>query len=197
MPKKISVEIDDIGPAEAIALLNEALTRVPEPHRSDARVTTDRNVISFVWSEPADPKMRLSDHFTLTEFIKSVTAVRNGIDNTPPEDAVNALRELCINVLEPLRAHLGRAIKINSGYRSPALNALVNGSKTSSHLLGQAADIEVDGVSNFEIYDIIKRNLAFDQLILEFHDPKVPDSGWVHVSWRSRTKNRNSALEIK
>ena len=75
----------------------------------------------------------LSEHFNLTEFTTSLVAATRRIDNTPPLSAVGNLQQLCLHVLEPLRAHLGHAVRINSGYRSPRLNAAVGGVKTSDH----------------------------------------------------------------
>ena len=88
----------------------------------------------------------LSEHFRLTEFTTSLVAVTRRIDNTPPLSAVSNLQQLCLHVLEPLRAHLGHAVRINSGYRSPRLNAAVGGVKTSDHTRGCAADIFPDFV---------------------------------------------------
>lgn len=141
--------------------------------------------------------MQLSKHFTLSEMIKSQTALRKGIDNTPNEQVINNLKQLCINVLEKVRQYFNKPVSINSGYRSPKLNTAIGGSKTSQHVTGEAADIEIPGISNLELANWIKDNLKFDQLILEFHDKNIPDSGWVHVSWNSNpTKNRNQVLTI-
>ena len=141
--------------------------------------------------------MQLSKHFTLSEMIKSQTALRKGIDNTPSEQVINNLKQLCINVLEKVREHFDKPILINSGYRSVKLNTAIGGSKTSQHVTGEAADIEIPGISNLELAIWIKDNLKFDQLILEFHNKNIPDSGWVHVSWNSNlAKNRNQVLTI-
>ena len=141
--------------------------------------------------------MKLTEHFSLSEFIKSYTADRWKIDNTPQtDDIIDNLRELCINVLEPIRNEWNKPLKINSGYRCPALNRKVKGARNSQHKLGKAVDIEFKNVPNRELYEWIKANLEFDQLILEFHNPAIPDSGWVHVSF-SADKNRKQALEIK
>ena len=83
----------------------------------------------------------LSEHFNLTEFTTSLVAATRRIDNTPPLSAVSNLQQLCLHVLEPLRAHLGHAVRINSGYRSPRLNAAVGGVSNSGHTRGCAADI--------------------------------------------------------
>ena len=83
---------------------------------------------------------------------------------------------------------------INSGYRSPELNEAVRGSKTSQHCHGQAADIEVPGVANAEVAQWIVDNCEFDQVILEFYTPGIPDSGWVHVTYKNPEDNRKSVL---
>jgi zinc D-Ala-D-Ala carboxypeptidase len=139
---------------------------------------------------------RLSEHFSLEEFTKSQSASRLRIDNTPPEDVIKNLTNLCIHVLEKVRLNYGRPVIVNSGYRSPALNKVIGGSRNSQHMSGQAADIEVPGIDNRFLFNWIKDNLQFDQLILEFYKPGIPDSGWVHVSWNSNT-NRRQILEIK
>jgi uncharacterized protein YcbK (DUF882 family) len=139
--------------------------------------------------------MRLSQHFTLEEMIKSQTASRKGIDNTAPPEVVENLKALCENVLEKIRIHFGRPLSINSGYRGPKLNKAIGGAKNSQHMTGQAADIEMVGMDNKILFCWIKDNLEFDQLILEYYKPGVPDSGWVHVSWNSNG-NRKQVLTI-
>lgn len=125
--------------------------------------------------------MNLSKNFTLKEMTKSVTAKRLGIDNTPNEEQIEFMRELCEAVLQPLRDELGPII-ITSGLRVPALNKAIGGSSTSQHcaLRGAAADIDMDE-KNTDVFNYIKDNLVFDQLIWEFGDDKCPD--WVHVSY--------------
>jgi len=139
--------------------------------------------------------MKLSDHFTLEEMTKSQTALRKKIDNTAPPEVVENLKLLCENVLEKIRIHFGRPLMINSGYRGPKLNKAIGGAKNSQHMTGQAADIEIPGMSNKILFCWIRDNLEFDQLILEFHKEGVPDSGWVHVSWNSQG-NRKQILTI-
>ena len=125
--------------------------------------------------------MQLSKNFSLAEMTKSVTAKRLGIDNTPNEQQIEFLRELCEAVLQPLRDALG-PIAITSGLRVPKLNKAVGGSTTSQHcaLSGAAADIDMDA-KNTEVFNYIKDNLVFDQLIWEFGSNDCPD--WVHVSY--------------
>ena len=127
--------------------------------------------------------MNLSPNFSLHELTKSETALRLDLDNTPGEAETEALRLLCEKVLQPVRDHYGKGVKVNSGYRSPESNAAVGGSKTSDHCKGQAADIEIPGVANADLAQWIMDNLDYTQLILEFYTPGIPDSGWVHVSY--------------
>jgi hypothetical protein len=127
--------------------------------------------------------MQLSANFSLHELTKSETALRMGFDNTPRDAETESLRLLCEKVLQPVRDHYGKGVKVNSGFRSPESNAAVGGSKTSDHCKGQAADIEIPGVPNAELAQWIMDNLEYTQLILEFYTPGIPDSGWVHVSY--------------
>lgn len=128
--------------------------------------------------------MNLSPHFTLTELTRSDVALRRGIANDPPPEAVSRLVGLCTNILEPLREKFG-AIRVNSGYRSAELNAAIGGAKTSQHMRGEAADIEAADpkVTNADLAYWIAKELPFDQVILECYTPGEPRSGWVHVSY--------------
>ncbi len=135
--------------------------------------------------------MQLSKSFHLSEFVKSQTAQRRGLDNTPPAEAISKLTDLCINVLQPLRDYFARPVVISSGYRSQEVNRAVGGSRTSQHCKGQAADLEVPGISNVEIARWIQHHLNYDQLILEFYTPGQPNSGWVHVSWRQNYRKQD------
>jgi len=137
--------------------------------------------------------MQLSKNFTMAEFIKSDTATKLGIDNTPEGEHLENAKELFENVVQKVRDHFGPTV-INSGYRSPELNEAVRGSKTSQHCHGQAADIEVPGVANAEVAQWIVDNCEFDQVILEFYTPGIPDSGWVHVTYKNPEDNRKSVL---
>ena len=137
--------------------------------------------------------MKLSENFTMAEFIKSDTANRLGIDNTPQGEHLENAKELFENVVQKVRDHFGPTV-LNSGYRCPELNEAVRGSKTSQHCHGEAADIEVPGVANGELAQWIVDNLDFDQVILEFYTPGQPSSGWVHVSYKADGTNRNKAL---
>jgi len=126
---------------------------------------------------------QLTANFSLHELSKSETALRMGLDNTPDDEATENLRLLCEKVLQPVRDHYGKGVKVNSAYRSPESNAAVGGSKTSDHCKGMAADIEIPGVANADLAQWIMDNLDYTQLILEFYTPGIPDSGWVHVSY--------------
>jgi len=127
--------------------------------------------------------VNLTKNFTLHEMTKSETALRQGMANDPSQTEIDNLRTLCEKVLQPVRDHYGKGVKVNSGFRHPLVNAKVGGSTTSDHCKGFAADIEIPGVANADLAQWIKDNLQFRQLILEFYTPGVPDSGWVHVSY--------------
>jgi len=127
--------------------------------------------------------MKLTENFSLAEMTKSETALRYDMDNTPGDAEITNLKLLAEKVLQPVRDHYKRGVKVNSGFRHPEVNAKVGGSKTSDHCRGQAADIEIPGVANADLAQWIADNLDFRQLILEFYTPGVPDSGWVHVSY--------------
>ena len=134
---------------------------------------------------------KLSEHFSLGEFVRSSTAQRMGIDNKPDAEAIENLRNLCTKVLEPLREHLGQPVVITSGFRSERLNEAVGGVKNSQHLRGEAADLMVEGAK--QARDWIRWMmdfLEFDQLILEKKGKKV----WVHVSLK---RNRQQVLKIE
>jgi hypothetical protein len=126
---------------------------------------------------------QLTANFSLHELTKSETALRMGLDNTPGPVETEYLKILAERVLQPIRDHYGKGVKVNSGFRSPDSNAAVGGSRTSDHCKGQAADIEIPGVPNAELAQWIMDNLDYTQLILEFYTPGIPDSGWVHVSY--------------
>lgn len=138
--------------------------------------------------------MQLSKNFTLLEFTKSDTATKKGIDNTPKGVHLDNLKNLVEKIVQPVRDHFGKPVKVNSGYRGAALNAAVGGSATSQHCNGEACDIEIPGIANADLANWIKDNLDFDQLILEFYTPGVPDSGWVHVSLKTTGAQRKQCL---
>ena len=137
--------------------------------------------------------MQLSKNFTMAAFVKSDTATKLRIDNTPQGEHLENAKALFENVVQAVRDHFGPTV-INSGYRSPELNDAVGGSATSQHCKGEAVDIEVPSVPNGDLAEWIRDNLDFDQLILEFYTPGIPDSGWVHVSYKTDGSNRKSVL---
>ena len=138
---------------------------------------------------------KISKHITLREGIESFTAKRKGIENIPSEYELTNMVGVAENVFEPLRKWVNGAIKINSFYRSPELNKAIGGSSKSQHCQGRAIDIDdVYGhKTNAEMYNYIKNNLDFDQLIWEFGTDENPD--WVHVSYVSNDENRRRCLK--
>lgn len=140
--------------------------------------------------------MRLSKNFTLQEFTKSQTALRQGIDNTPQGEHLEAAKKLFENVVQKVRDNFGPTV-INSGYRGPKLNEAVGGSSRSQHCKGEAADIECPGTSNYDVAKWIEDNCDYDQLILEFYTPGIPDSGWVHVSYSADGNRKKSMTAMK
>ena len=137
---------------------------------------------------------QITDHITLEELTKSQTGERLGIDNTPTAAELAALKAVCEHVVEKVRAHFGKPVHINSGYRGPALNKAVGGASSSQHCKGEAIDMEVSGVANGDLAKWIQDNLDFDQLILECYKPGVPTSGWVHCSFKAAGGNRKDVL---
>jgi hypothetical protein len=131
--------------------------------------------------------IQLSPHFSLDELCKSQQAERSGINNTVEDTGIlKNLEMLCLHVLEPIRLHYGIPFTPSSGYRSVDLNHAIGGAVTSQHSKGEAADIEIPGVTNFDLATWISQNIQFDQLILEFYKPGQPGSGWVHVSFSQK-----------
>ena len=127
--------------------------------------------------------MKLTANFSLEELTKSETALRMGLDNEPNDEQLANLVALCECVLQPVRDHFGKGVKVNSGLRTLAVNRAIGSKDTSDHTKGMAADIEIPGVANAELAQWIVSNLEFRQVILEFYTPGIPDSGWVHVSY--------------
>ena len=138
--------------------------------------------------------MQLSKNFSLKELTASQTADRHGISNNPSEDHMDNLKKLCDNVLQKVRDHYGKVVSVSSGYRSPELCLKIGSSAKSQHAKGQAADFEIFGVANAELAKYIIDNLDFDQLILEFHNPEEPNSGWIHCSYKNAEDNRKQVL---
>jgi len=138
---------------------------------------------------------KISKHITYAEAIHSNTAKRKGIDNTPNPTQVDAMKLLAEKVFEPLREWSNGPIKVNSFFRSVTLNEAIGGVASSQHCKGQAIDIDdVYGYkTNAEMYNWIKDNLDFDQMIWEFGTDMNPN--WVHVSYVSEEVNRNKCLK--
>ena len=131
--------------------------------------------------------MKITKNFTLTELTKTST----GIANHPNKEQVAALIKLCVKVLQPAREMYGKPIHVTSGYRSPAVNRAVGGAKKSQHMRGEAADITVfTKEENKKLFEIIRDNLSFDQLINE------RDYSWIHVSYKSKEDNRKQVLKL-
>jgi hypothetical protein len=150
--------------------------------------------------------MQLSKNLSLAEVTRSETAKRRGISNMPTPEHIENFKKLAENVFQPIRDHFGCPIHISSGYRSEALNKAIGGAgkvingkyvASSQHCHGEAIDIDMDGsasgVTNKEVFDYIKENLNFDQLIWEFGTDANPD--WVHVSFDSLGKQRKQILK--
>jgi hypothetical protein len=142
--------------------------------------------------------MKITEHVSYKEAIKSNTAIRKGIENIPSGEQMENIKLLCENVFEPLREHVGGPIAINSLFRSPELNRAIGGSSTSQHCAINGAAIDIDDtygrMSNADMFKFIKDNLDFDQMIWEYGDDDNPD--WVHVSYKKRD-NRNQILKCK
>jgi len=137
--------------------------------------------------------IKLSDHFHLYEAERSNIAIKENINNICPEDLYPSLRAVAEKILEPIRNYFKIPFSPTSWYRSEELNSRVGGSKTSKHLLGEAVDIVLPGVSSYDIAKFISNNLIFDQLILEHYNPEHRGSGWVHASY-SILDNRGQVL---
>ena len=136
----------------------------------------------------------ISEHISYKEGVYSITALRLGLNNDPTKTHLTNMELLAEKIFEPLRKHVGGPIKINSFYRGPELNKAIGGSSNSQHCKGQAIDIDdVYGyMSNADMYEFIKKNLSFDQMIWEFGNSDNPD--WVHVSYVNEEANRNRCL---
>jgi zinc D-Ala-D-Ala carboxypeptidase len=141
--------------------------------------------------------MQLTSNFSLAELVKSETALRHDMDNTPGETEIENLKQLCEQVLQPVRNHFKTGVKVNSGFRHPEVNTKVGGSKTSDHCKGQAADIEIPGIPNADLAIWMMDNLQYTQLILEFYTPGIPDSGWVHVSYDPANLKKQNLTAVK
>jgi hypothetical protein len=138
---------------------------------------------------------QLSKNLTLSEVTKSDTAIKNGINNLPTQEHYENLVAIANKIFQPIREHFGKPIAVTSGYRSLALNKKVGGSKTSAHCFGQALDLDADkfgGLTNADIFNYVKNNLEYDQIIWEFGTDKNPD--WVHIGYKKDGGNRKQNL---
>lgn len=140
---------------------------------------------------------RISEHISYKEGIKSNTATRLGIKNTPDDYQITNMVNIGVNVFEPLRKYVGGPIRINSFYRCEELNRAIGGSSRSQHCEGRAIDLDdtLGHKTNAEMYKYIKDNLSFDQLIWEFGDDNNPD--WIHVSYVHPDENRKRCLRAE
>lgn len=136
--------------------------------------------------------MNLSKNLTLAEVIKSQTAIRKGIDNRPSLHHIDNLTAIANAVFQPLRDWYGKPITVPSGFRSKELNVAIGGSKNSQHCIGEALDLDTQ-FDNYKLFNYIKDNLKFDQLIWEFGDDSNP--AWVHVSYSTDKQNRGQVLK--
>jgi zinc D-Ala-D-Ala carboxypeptidase len=136
---------------------------------------------------------QLSKNFWLSEFVRSQTASRHRIDNTPPASAVESLKTLVEQILQPIRDEYKQPLIITSGYRCRMLNKIIGGASRSQHQFGEAADFSVTSMPHLHVVRWIERNLEFDQLILEYY--KGGSTGWIHVSF-SRSHNRKQVFSI-
>jgi hypothetical protein len=136
----------------------------------------------------------ISEHVTYQEGIVSATGERLGIVNTPTPAALQNMKDTAKFIFEPLRAHFEQPIQIISFFRGPKLNKAVGGASNSQHMTGEAMDLRgMNGITNAQLFEYIKNNLPFDQLIWEFGDNNEPS--WVHVSYSKR--NRKNVLKAE
>jgi hypothetical protein len=137
----------------------------------------------------------VSKNISYKEATHSTTAKRLGIDNTPNAEQFSNMVYVAENVFQPVREYFGVPIYVSSFFRSEGLNRAIKGSVNSTHIKGEAMDLDADvfeGVTNAQIFEYIKNNLEFDQLIWEFGTDENP--AWVHVSL-SKRNNRKQILK--
>lgn len=137
---------------------------------------------------------KISQHISFKEATRSNTALRLNLDNIPNAYQTTNMVGVAQNVFEPLREYVGGPIKITSMFRCEKLNSVLGGSSRSQHCEGRAMDLDdtFGHKTNAEMYEFIKNNLNFDQLIWEFGDEINPD--WIHVSYISEDENRKRCL---
>lgn len=139
----------------------------------------------------------ISKHISYKEATRSLTAIRLGLENKPNEYELSNMIGVAENIFEPLREWVNDPIKVNSFFRSVELNKAIGGSSRSQHCQGRAIDIDdtYGHATNAEMFNWVKENLNFDQMIWEFGDDENPD--WVHISWVSKDQNRNRCLRAE
>jgi len=151
-------------------------------------------------SETDRKKYKFTAGFSLQELVDSATARSRNIFNVPDEAGIERLRQVCQHILQPVRDHFGKPVRVNSGFRSPALNNVIKGSsRTSQHMKCEAVDYEIAGLDNHDLANWVINNLEYDQVILEYHgdDSDDPNDGWVHTSYVAPPrKNRRQKLTI-
>lgn len=137
--------------------------------------------------------MQLSENFTLEELTKSTTANKKKIDNSPNDEQIENLKNLCKNILQPIRDKYENSITVTSGFRSPELNKAIKGSKTSQHLKGEAADIKCP--NNKKLWNIITEMIKNNEIqIGQLIDEK--NLSWIHISLPT-SKHKNQILKLK
>ena len=140
----------------------------------------------------------ISKHISYEEATRSNTGKRLRVSNDPNEEQLVCMRNTATAIFEPVREHFDVPIYISSFFRSSELNTVVKGSKNSQHVLGEAIDIDAHifgGISNRNIFEWVRDNLDFDQLIWEYGNANEPD--WVHISYTTRRPNRRQIIYMK
>ena len=135
--------------------------------------------------------MKLTKNFSLNEFISSETALRRGIDNTPSAEVLANLKALCENIMQPLRDWYGKPINITSGYRSPALNRAIKGAANSDHMKGQAVDFTLPKEDYPKVFEWLRNNVQFTQIIDEF------GFSWIHISYDAKNLKKQALKAVK
>lgn len=141
--------------------------------------------------------IKICEFITYEEATKSNTGIKLGIKNNPPEEVFKKMQTLGLYVFDPVRRYFGVPIRVSSFYRCPELNKKIGGAKNSQHVTGEALDMEMseNGHTNKELFDYVKTNMDFDQLIWEFGDDNNP--AWVHVSYKDAKNNRHQILRAR
>jgi zinc D-Ala-D-Ala carboxypeptidase len=135
--------------------------------------------------------MKLTNNFSLQELTASETAVRRGINNTPSPEVILNLKALCENVLQPLRDWYGKPITITSGYRSPELNKAIKGARNSDHMRGQAVDFVLPKEDYARVFDWLRKNVQYTQIIDEF------SFSWIHISYDAKNLKKQALKAVK